>query len=508
MSLGEIKDGKLIAISPSTLEKIGEVKVVPPQDVEKHVERARKAFPGWKALSFRERAEYIFAAKNYILAHLDKLADLMVLENGKPKVEALNSDLFVGLEVMTYFAKRGERILRDEPVRNPQMYFKEKRHYICYEPVGVVGVIAPWNFPFSISMSGVSMALLAGNTVLLKPSPHTCLIGEKFSEIFQSAGLPEGVFQALPGGNDTGEALVKANIDKIVFTGSVRTGKRIMETCAPHLRPLMLELGGKDPMLVREDADLEAAASGAVWGAFTNCGQVCASVERVYVNKKIAKVFIDRVVEKTSKLRVGDPSRDSMDVGPMISMEQLKIVESHLSEAQEKGAKVLVGGKRIEGLKGYFIQPAVLANVNHTMRIMKEETFGPALPIMEVENDGEAVALANDSEYGLCASVWSRDVREAERMAQQIETGLVTVNDALYGYAVPQIPWGGVKYSSLGHSHAEMGLKEFVHPKTVSIDKGFMKKKMYWYPYSEKTTQLMRKTMQFVFGKGISKIKF
>jgi acyl-CoA reductase-like NAD-dependent aldehyde dehydrogenase len=393
---------------------------------------------------------------------------------------------------MSYFAKNAQRLLKREKIKIGNYTYLGRSSYIVYKPFGVVAIISPWNYPWAIPLDEVVMALMAGNTVLLKPSEYTPLIGLKIGEIFERAGIPEGVLQVLTGDGTTGSALVDAGVDKILFTGSVATGKRIAERAASKLIPVVLELGGKDPLIVLEDADVRMAAAAAVWGAFSNSGQSCASVERCYVHEDVSEEFIRYVVEETSGLVQSEGSSEGCDIGAMSNERQLKTVSDHVTDAVRNGALVLAGGHRNEKLSGLFFEPTVVTNVNHNMALMTEETFGPVLPIMTFKTTEEAIRLANDTIFGLTASVWTRDTRKGYEVASKIEAGTIMVNEVLYTHAIAQTPWGGMKQSGLGRTHGLQGLMELVVPQHIHINRFTVLRDLWWYKYTPSAEKLFR----------------
>jgi succinate-semialdehyde dehydrogenase/glutarate-semialdehyde dehydrogenase len=375
------------------------------------------------------------------------------------------------------------------------------------EPYGVVGIISPWNYPFSIPATEALAALVAGNAVVLKPSEFTSLVALELESLLHAAGVPENIFQVVVGDGATGAALLHSRggpgIDKLVFTGSVATGKRIAVAAAERLLPVVLELGGKDPMLVLDDADVDVASSAAVWGAFLNAGQTCLSVERCYVHRSLYDAFLKACIEKTKKLNVGPGLDRETDVGPMIHERQLQIVESHVDDSVARGARVLAGGSRLPELGKNVYQPTVLADVTHEMRIMREETFGPVLPVMAFDSDEEAVRLANDTEFGLAASVWSRDRARGERLARRIQAGTVMVNDVVSCFGISEAPHGGVKSSGVGRSNGRFGLEEMVRPKYLDSDLMPGMKKVWWYGYGASFARQMEGFIDFQFARDL-----
>jgi acyl-CoA reductase-like NAD-dependent aldehyde dehydrogenase len=487
---------RLRVASPATLAPLGEVEVASADDVHAAVLRARKAQPAWAELGFRERRRLLERAIRVLLARQDEFVEVIVGETGKPVAEVLATELMPACDALQYYAKRAQRILADRTI--PLHLLKTKKLRISYRPLGVVAIITPWNFPFILSLNPTAQALMAGNAVLLKPSEFTPLSGRLVAELFEGAGLPEGVFQCLPGDGETGAALVEAGVDKVSFTGSVRTGRRVAESCGRRLVPCTLELGGKDPMLVCADADLERAAAGAVYGAFANAGQVCVSTERVYVVDEVADAFVRKVVEKTSQLRQG-PGGES-DVGPIISPQQLEVIEHHVQDARTRGARVLTGGRRHPDYAGLFYEPTVLSDVSHEMAVMREETFGPVLPIMRVRDEQDALRLANDTAYGLNANVWTRDKRKGEALARAIQSGAAVVNDCMVTYGVTESPFGGRKESGIGQVNGEAGLKGFCHAQSILIDRFGSKAEFLWFPYTARKQKTLRRLMRLLWG--------
>lgn len=491
-----------ISTNPATGEDLGSYPVFTPDEVRAAIARARAAQPRWAAFPLAKRIEFMKRVKRDILNHMGDLAELISKESGKPRVEAHNAEIILICDLIDYFSKEAPKLLADEKLPMPQVAFKTKSTKLFYAPLGVIGIISPWNWPFAIPMSEIIMALICGNTVVLKPAEPTSLCGLRIGELFDRAGVPEGVVEVVSGsGSTTGQALVEGDVDKVVFTGSVEVGRHIMETAAKRLCPAVLELGGKDPMIICEDAYLNAAAEAAVWGAFFNQGQVCASVERVYVHETVYDEFVDLVVEKAGKLRVGNPMDPDVDLGSMINHAQVKTVHAQVQRALKAGARVLTGGEPVEPVKGgAFYSPTVMVDVRQDMEIMQEETFGPVLPIMKFTTDEEAVALANDSRFGLSASVFSKNLKRAELIARQIRTGAVSINDCCYTYGLPQAPWGGEKESGVGRTHSRFGLYEFVSIRSLGTEMLGQVKRPYWYPYSQGTYEMLQKATSLLYS--------
>jgi succinate-semialdehyde dehydrogenase/glutarate-semialdehyde dehydrogenase len=420
---------KIISYNPATGEEIGRVPNSSAEEVKRAVEKSRRSFAHWKETSYKERARFVMRAREVILDELDEIARLISDESGKPVAEALSMEIAPVLDLMQYFAKNTAKILKPERINIGLYATLGRTSKIIYKPLGTVGIIPAWNYPFSIPLGEVVMSLMAGNAAILKPSELTPFIGLKIGEIFEKANLPEDVLQILTGDGRIGAALVDSGIEKIMFTGSVATGKKIAESAAKHLTSVVLELGGKDPMIVFADANLELAAQGAIWGAFCNSGQSCSSVERLYVEESVAEEFTRLIVEKTRRLNQDSGDKETTDVAAMSSERQIAIVEDHVASFKKEGAKILTGGKRNANLKGAFYEPTVIGNATNAMRGMREETFGPTLPIAIFKTEQEAIDLANDSDFGLTASVWTKDLAKGKRVAEKILAGTVCVNE-------------------------------------------------------------------------------
>jgi len=499
----QIAARKVVSVNPATGELLRELSCATDSEVHAAVARAHAGQQKWNELGIRSRVDILRRFQQHLHHRKSDIAGLITREAGKPVVEALLTEILVVLDAVRFLADNAYTLLRDQPLPHGNLTMKTKSGRILHEPYGVIGIISPWNYPFSIPATEALAALVAGNCVILKPSEFTSLTALELASLLHDAGVPQDAFQVVVGDGATGAALLNSEIDKLIFTGSLATGKRIAHAAASRLLPVVLELGGKDPMVVLEDADLEVASSGAVWGALVNAGQTCLSVERCYVHRSLYDRFLEACVCKTGQLRVGDGMNPETDIGPMIHERQLKIVEAQVEDAIARGARILAGGSRLPEVGPNFYAPTVLADVTHEMRIMREETFGPVLPVMLFDNDEEAVRLANDSEFGLAASVWTRDRSHGEAIAQRIQAGTVMINDVVSCFGISEAPHGGVKASGIGRTHGRFGLEEMVRIKYVDSDRLPNMKKLWWYPYGRSFAQQMEAFTDWQFARGI-----
>jgi acyl-CoA reductase-like NAD-dependent aldehyde dehydrogenase len=488
--------------NPATGEAIGTVPLHGPDELDAIAQRARAAQPGWEAIGFEERGRVLRRAQKWMLDHAERIVQVVVSESGKTDEDAQLADLGYTVSALGFWAKEAPKYLADERVpswNNPLA--AGKKLIIRYAPVGVVGVIGPWNYPIANSFGDCIPALAAGNSVILKPSEVTPLSSLLMETMMRECGLPEGVFQVATGDGATGAALIE-RVDCVMFTGSARTGKAVMKAAAEALVPCYLELGGKDPMIVCADADLERAANAAAFYSMNNAGQVCISIERAYVEAPVYDEFVARVSDNVRRLRQGAPAGvGTVDVGAVTFPPQLDVVQEHVRDAVDKGARVLVGGHPRPG-PGRFYEPTVLVDVDHSMKIMREETFGPTLPIMRIADAEEGIRLANDSEYGLQASVWTRDVNRGEALGRRIEAGVVCVNDAQVNYTALNLPMGGWKASGLGTRHGANGIRKYTKVQSLLVTRRALKREPFMFPYRARRTLMLRRLFRLLYGRG------
>ncbi|HEY1730292.1 MAG TPA: aldehyde dehydrogenase family protein [Terriglobales bacterium] len=498
-----ISAATITTYNPATGEALAELACSSLDDVLRAVQRAKAAQPEWQATPVAQRVAVLRRFQQLLREHRDDLARLICREAGKPAAEALATEVLVVLDAAEFCIRNAHAFMRDRPLPHRNLAMRTKRGKLVREPYGVIGIIAPWNYPFSIPAIETLGALVTGNAVVLKPSEFTPLIARELERLLVAAGLNAALMQVVVGEGPVGAALLESLIDKLIFTGSVATGKRVGEAAARRLLPVVLELGGKDPMIVLDDADLEIATSGAVWGAFMNAGQTCLSVERCYVHRTIYKSFLEKCREKIAKLRVGNGIGSEVEVGPMIHERQLKIVESQVNDAVLHGARLLSGGRRLTELGSNFYAPTLLADVTNSMPLMQEETFGPVLPVVPFDSDEEAIRLANDSIFGLAASVWTGNRSRGEALAARIKAGTVMLNDTVSCFGIAEAPHGGFKQSGIGRTHGEMGLQEMVQTKYVDVDLVPGMPKVWWFGYSKKYQEQMGGFVDLLFAKKL-----
>jgi acyl-CoA reductase-like NAD-dependent aldehyde dehydrogenase len=487
--------------NPATGQVIRTLPVTTPDEVQAMAGRARAALPAWEALGFEGRGRVLRRMQKWLMDSDQRVVQSIIDETGKTYEDAAVVELTYGAGALGFWAKHAPKYLADEKVRTSNPFVLGRKLVVRYRPVGVVGVIGPWNYPLTNSFGDAVPALAAGNSVILKPSEVTPLTSLLLADGLRECGLPENVFQVAVGGAETGTALIDA-VDCVMFTGSTATGRKVMARAAETLTPVSLELGGKDPMIVLADADVERAANAATYYALQNGGQTCVSVERVYVEAPIYERFVDAVTEKVKALRQGPPNGPaSVEVGAMTFPPQLDIVRRHVEQAREAGARITTGGRAREGA-GRFYEPTVLADVDHSMTAMREETFGPTVPIMKVADAEEAIRLANDSRYGLGASVWTRDLARGEQIARRIESGYACVNDANVNYFVYELPMGGWKESGLGVRHGAAGIRKYTRQQAILVTRLAMKRDVYFFPYKPRTTKLLGRLTKLLYGRG------
>ncbi len=501
VSLSPAKTETFVVYNPATDEKLAEKPIQSAAQVNAAVDQSRQAQQEWAKLDFKARAAIMRRWRSRIITQKDSLVETIVAETGKPRQEAYYEVAYIA-DLISYYSANAAKFLKDQAVGLHLM--KTKKALVTYHPFGVVGVISPWNYPLILSFGDAIAALIAGNGVVIKPSEVTPLSPIQVAELAQSAGFPTGLIQVVTGLGETGAALVD-RVDLVVFTGSTATGKKIMAQASRRLTPVLLELGGKDPMIVLKDANLERAVNGAVTGAFFNNGQTCISVERLYVEEPIYDQFVSQVVAQVQKLRVGnDPDgTHQIDVGPLTFPRQLDIVEKQVEDARQKGAKVLTGGRRMKDKPGLFYEPTVLTDVTDDMLVMQEETFGPVLPIIKVKDAGEAIQKANQSNFGLSSSIWTQDKAQGEALAHQIEAGSTCVNDVLVNYVTLEVPFGGIKESGIGYRHGGAdGLKKFCRPHSIVIDRFGMAREVIWMPYGKRMVNILRSALDLLYKRA------
>ena len=449
--------GQITTINPSTGEEITKFTTMDKNQVFDLVGKAKRAYPEWKK-DYEKRRSYVYNLVEYLKKNKIKLAKVATSEMGKPLKESIG-EIEKCAWALEFYADHGDSFLSDEVLNTDA-----RKSFLSFEPLGVIGSIMPWNFPYWQALRFAAPCLMAGNVIVMKPSRVTMQSGIEIEKAFMESGMPDGIFQTVVGSVDSANHLIDSDVNAVTFTGSTNAGAKVGERAARHLKKCVLELGGSDPFIVLDDAIIDKAAEGAVKGRFINCGQSCVASKRFFVGKNIAKDFIELFIKKASQLKIGDPMNMETDLGPISSKDGFETISGIVEDAKEKGAEILLGGSKIEG-KGFFYEPTILTNVKPNMRIANEETFGPIAPITIVENESEAIKLANDSEFGLGASIWTKDLAKADKMSRRIESGIVSVNNVVI--SDPRIPFGGIKHSGFGRELSRYGMLEFVNLKSV-----------------------------------------
>ncbi len=501
-----MENSKIIrSINPATLEEVGQARIVKTDALPEILKKSRKAQEEWSNWTQKDKKKCLKLLKIYLRDNLEGLAYIIASETGKPRIEAVNSDIFPAISVVEYCRQKIKKIHdRKKFPRNKLNFFLKfagRESYIHPRPLGIIGIISPWNFPFGIPFTQTVMAITAGNAVVLKPSSETPLTGLEIAKAFKETGIPEFLVQALPGsGSGIGAALVKSDVNRIIFTGSVDIGKHIMQQAAQTLTPVTMELGGKDPMIILEDAHLDRAIKGAVWASFINSGQVCVGVKRIYVHEEIYDEFIQKFKTQVEALKQGwGWDNPDIDVGSLINESALLEMEEHVRRAQEQGAKILTGGERNGDLAGYFFKPTVLYDMEQDHDSVQEEIFGPITNVLQFQTDKEAVTLANDSRFALSGSVWTSNIKRGKNIAEQLLGGTITINNHCYTYALPETPWGGRRESGFGRTHGEFGFDELLEPHHIHVDKAKFSSDPWWHPYTRAKFEITQDLVDATF---------
>ena len=491
------------AINPATGETFAESPATAPEAVAVAVGTARQAQGPWAHRPLDERRRVIARFQDLLFTRRDEAARLVSRENGKPVVEAMLTDVAVSLDITRYYLRHARRILRPRRLTHSNIAVLGKRGRLHWDPMGVIAIITPWNYPLLLPLGEAVPALLAGNAVVFKPSEFTVRTGLFIQDLLHQAGLEPDLFQVMVGGGEVGQALVAAGPDKIFFTGSARTGRQVAKAAAEQIIPVNLELGGSDPCIVLADANLERAASGAIWSRFTNGGQTCVAAKRLIVERKVYQRFLEILLGKLSRLTVGPGNQPGVDMGPMIRDSQVRELERQLAATVARGARIRVGGRRRPDLGPTFFEPTVVTDLPLDAPLWREEVFGPVLPVVAADDEDEAIRLANDSAYGLSASIWTGDRARGEAMARRIESGSVLINDATCHVGIVEVPHGGEKESGLGRTHGEIGMLETCKPRYVGTDLLDWFRKPWWFGYHEESAGDREAIMQFLYSPSL-----
>jgi acyl-CoA reductase-like NAD-dependent aldehyde dehydrogenase len=470
------------ALNPATGEPLGQMPQNTVEDIHHAVTRIRKAQPKWAALSFTDRGKHLRKMQRHLIEHGEAYARTISADNGKTLADAYMTEISSAILAFDYYIKHSPRVLRERRLKGSHIFSLFTRNRLQRVPYGVVGVISPWNYPLAIPMHEILMALMSGNGLLYKAASETQMVGQVIQKIMDAGELPQDLFiQVNVAGRFAGDAFLEAGIDKLFFTGSVSVGKVLMKKAAETLTPISLELGGNDPMIVCAEANLKKAVNGAIWAGFSNAGQSCAGVERIYVHRDVYKPFMKLLKKKVEKLRVGHPDQKGTHIGTMTTSRQQEAVSKMLEEAIAQGATVEAMSQIDETTK-QALPATVLSDVNHQMRIMNEEIFGPVICVMPFKSIDEAIKLANYSDLGLSASIWTKNHRLGRQIASQLEAGVITINNHLVSHGIPNLPWGGFKQSGIGRTHGELGLLEMTEARAIVTDYMPLNKQLYGTP--------------------------
>ena len=492
--------------NPATGEVIGSTKENSIADLQSAVTEARTAQKDWKKKSFSERAKHLFKIRDYLVAHADEISEIISKDSGKTRVDAISTEVLASAMAITYYAKNAQSVLERKKLSGGSILTINKRSYVDRVPYGVIGIISPWNYPFAIPFHEVAMALISGNAVILKTATQTLEVGKALKACIDAGELPDGLFHILNiPGSIAGDAFIESGIDKLFFTGSVPVGKQLMKKASEKLLPISLELGGNDPMIVCADANLYRAVSGAIWAGYSNAGQSCAGVERIYVDERIYQPFVSLLKKKLGEMNVGADNNFNVTVGSLTTEKQLNTVKNHVSDAREKGASVFTVDNIDANAHGLFHPLTIIENATNEMQVQQKETFGPVVTVTKFNSIEEAIKMANESSLGLTASVWTKDKTIAHKIAVQLEVGSVMINDHLMSHGLAETPWGGWKESGYGRTHGYLGLEAMTQPRVVVDDLlPGLQKNMWWHPHSKQVYEGLKGGMHFLYSKNLS----
>jgi acyl-CoA reductase-like NAD-dependent aldehyde dehydrogenase len=490
---------RITSVNPATGQTLAEVSTAPLAEIPAIMTRARSAQAAWSDLGLRGRLAIMRKVKHAMHYNMDLFVDTIVAEQGRPPFEAL-MEYWPSIEMLAYYQRTAERIL--SPQNRLVALMPHRRHWVEHKPYGVVLVITPWNFPLVLSAAPIFAALIAGNTVIHKPSEFATQSGEVLANTLYEAGVPRDVFQLVQGEGDVAAALIRERPNRICFTGSVTTGRKVAAAAGEMLIPVTLELGGKDAAIVLEDANLDRTARGVAWAGMLNAGQACLSVERVYVMRSVADQLVEKMAAIINEnIRLGPGSLSNTTMGAITTPSQLKIIAAQVHEAVDQGARVIIGGKTVKDRAGQFYLPTLITDVTPEMSIVKDETFGPVIAVIPVDSEAEALALANSSVYGLTGSVWTGDKTRGVALARKLNVGNASVNDHAMSASVPNLPWGGNGHSGYGRTRGDEGLLEMTTTQALSVERIVpLPTEFFWYPYTPTKLGLLRRALRFLYG--------